>query len=113
MSYQAVARDANDGLLVNEVLIVRFTLLQGGSNVYQEVQTVTTNEYGLFTAVIGSEDFISFNAVDWAPATSLQVEIDPGTGFADMGTTDLEAVPYAKTAQSRLRMSSSENLEAV
>ena len=98
ISYQAVARDANDALLTNQNLIVRFTLIQGGSTAYQEVQTVTTNDYGLFTAVIGSDDFTSFNAIDWSPSTDLQVEIDPGTGYVDMGTTTLESVPYAKTA---------------
>jgi len=99
ISYQAVARDANDALITQQNLVVRFTLLQGGSSVYQEEQTVSTNKFGLFNAVIGSEDFVSFNAIDWSPATSLQVEINPGTGFVDMGTTALESVPYSKSSQ--------------
>ncbi len=99
ISYQAVARDANDALITQQNLVVRFTLLQGGSSIYQEEQTVSTNKFGLFNAVIGSEDFVSFNAIDWSPATSLQVEINPGTGFVDMGTTALESVPYSKSSQ--------------
>lgn len=96
--YQAVARDASDGLLANKSITVRFTLLQGGSNIFQEVHTLTTNKFGQFTASIGSNNFGAFNAIDWAPATSLKVELDAGTGIIDMGTTPLESVPYAKTA---------------
>jgi len=96
--YQAVARDGNDALLINQNLAVRFTLLQGGSSIYTETQNLTTNQFGQFTAVIGSIDAVNFATIDWTPATSLQVEIDLGNGFIDLGTTELEAVPYAKSA---------------
>jgi hypothetical protein len=96
--YQAVARDGSDALLTNQNLTVKFTLLQGSTTVYTEAQNLTTNQFGQFNAVIGSIDAVNFATIDWSPATSLQVEIDLGNGFIDLGTTELEAVPYAKSA---------------
>ncbi|MEL7532711.1 MAG: hypothetical protein AAFN10_15435 [Bacteroidota bacterium] len=99
ISYQAVARDNSGSLIANTNLNVRFSVLQGGSNVFQESQFVTTNDYGLFTAIIGSSDFAGFNAIDWnAAESSLKVEVDDGSGFVDLGTTEIESVPYSKVA---------------
>lgn len=99
INYQAVARDGANNLLSNTNLNVRFTILEGATNVFQESQFIPTSEYGLFSAVIGSTDLVAFSAVDWASGEhSLQVEIDPGGGFVDMGTTVLQAVPYSKVA---------------
>lgn len=99
ISYQAVARDNSGTLIANTNLNVRFTVIQGGANVYQESQFVTTNDYGLFTAVIGSADFASFNTIDWnAAESSLKVEVDDGSGFVDLGTSEFESIPYSKVA---------------
>lgn len=99
INYQAVARDGANNLLSNTNLNVRFTILEGATNVFQESQFIPTNEYGLFSGVIGSTDLVIFSGIDWvAGEHSLQVEIDPGGGFVDMGTTVLQAVPYSKIA---------------
>jgi hypothetical protein len=97
--YQAIARDNNGDLLANANIDVRFRILQGGSTIYEEVQAVSTNDYGLFSAVIGSTDFASFNTLDWnTDLTSLNVAVDEGSGFVNMGTTTFESVPYSKVA---------------
>ncbi|MFK7925703.1 MAG: hypothetical protein AB8H47_27390 [Bacteroidia bacterium] len=97
--YQAVARDNGGTLLFQQLLQVRFTVSQGGGQVYQATQTVSTSEYGLFSAIIGSGDPVAFAAIDWnsSPA-SLEVEIDDGSGFLSMGVTDFQNVPYSKVA---------------
>lgn len=99
ISYQAVARDGSNNLLTNTNINVRFTIKKGAADVFQESQFVSTNDYGLFSLIIGSTDEPGFSAVDWASGEhSLQVEIDPGSGFVDLGTSVLQAVPYSKVA---------------
>lgn len=99
ISYQAVARDGSNNLLTNTNINVRFTIKEGAADVFQESQFVSTNDYGLFSLVIGSTDEPGFSAVDWASGEhSLQVEIDPGSGFVDLGTSVIQAVPYSKVA---------------
>ena len=96
-NYQAVARDGL-ALYTNQTLDVRFTLLKAGVNTYEEVHSVSTNGYGIFTAKIGEGTVISgtFPTAQWADGDiSLKVEIDTGSGFSNMGTTRLISVPYS------------------
>lgn len=102
-NYQAVARDGLGNLITNQPVQVRFSIrdiTSNGNIVYSEIQSLTTNAYGLFTAAIGSGNVISgnFSQVDWGnDAKYLQVEIDPagGNAFTDLGATQLLSVPYA------------------
>ena len=108
INYQGVARDANGDELTNQNLTVKLSVISGSSTgtvSWQETHAVTTNDFGLFTAVIGqgtstgSGSSATFNVVDWGAAVHyLKVEIDAGSGFADMGTTELMSVPYALQA---------------
>jgi uncharacterized protein (TIGR02145 family) len=95
--YQAVARDAAGQALNNAAINARFTIHDGeasGAVAWQEIQTVTTSELGLFTVQLGSS--IALTGVDWSNGTKfMQVEIDLGQGFVDMGTQQLLSVPYA------------------
>ena len=49
INYQAIARDAAGAELANDTLIVQFSVLEGAAISWQEIHTVTTNEFGLFT----------------------------------------------------------------
>ena len=108
INYQAVARDANGDELTNQSLTVKLSVISGSSTgtiSWQETHAVTTNDYGLFTAVIGqgtstgSGSSVTFNVVDWgAAAHYLKVEVDDSGGFVDMGTNQLLSVPYALQA---------------
>jgi formylglycine-generating enzyme required for sulfatase activity len=95
--YQAIARNAAGEPLASSTLNARFTIHDGtaeGTSVWQELQTVSTSALGLFTAQLGSS--VSLNTVNWANgAKFMQVEIDLGNGFFDMGTQQLLSVPYA------------------
>ena len=105
INYQAVARDANGDELTNQTLTVKLSVISGSSTgtlSWQETHPVTTNDFGLFTAVIGQGTSTSvgssttFNVVDWGSASHyIKVEIDNGSGYVDMGTTELMSVPYA------------------
>ncbi len=104
ISYQAVARNEKGTELINKRLDVRFSILKGNVNgelVWQELHQVETNEYGLFTLIIGngtkqSGTAPSFLNIPWNAATHyLRVEVDFGNNFVDMGTSQMLAVPYA------------------
>jgi len=95
--YQAIARNAAGEPLASSTLNARFTIHDGtatGTNVWQELQTVSTTALGLFTVQLGSS--VALSSVNWATgAKFMQVEIDLGQGFVDIGTQQLLSVPYA------------------
>lgn len=100
MTYQAVVRDS-DGLLVTSKTVgLQLTILQGapgGTEVYSETQSPTTNANGLLTVEIGGGT--GFDAIDWtAGPYFLKTGIDPAGGSnytAIEGTSQLLSVPYA------------------
>lgn len=96
-NYQAVARDGTN-LLANQNLDVRFTILDGATPIYEEAHSVSTNDHGLFAAVVG-KGIVSLgilDGIDWANGNfQLKVELDPGSGFLNMGTTALQSVPFS------------------
>jgi uncharacterized protein (TIGR02145 family) len=107
--YQAIARDAAGQALVNSVVNARFTLHEGaatGAVIWQESQSITTTALGLFTVKLGSIE--SLTSVNWANgAKFIQVELELGGGFVDLGSQQLLSVPYALYAGSvRLNISS-------
>lgn len=109
INFQGVARDASGSILANSSIGVRFTIKSGsasGTNVYQEVHSATTNQFGLFSLQIGGGSLApgsgQFSAIDWS-SNSFFVEtaIDPlgGSNFAVVGTSQLLSVPYALYAK--------------
>src|SRR5690554_4786019 len=99
-NYQAVLRD-NGNVMVSQSVNVRFTIHDGsatGTNVYQETQFLTTDQYGRVNCAVGGGTVISgdFSTIDWGNGGKyLQVEIDNGSGFEDLGASQLLSVPYA------------------
>lgn len=107
LNYQAVARNSGGNVLANQAVGLRFTIhtgSAGGSVVYQETGSATTNQFGLFTHDIGTGTVVqgTFNAIGWGTGSKfLEVEIDPagGTSYTSMGTSQMMSVPYALYAQ--------------
>lgn len=105
ISYQAVARNTAGAPIMSATLLVQFKIHDGaaaGPIVYQETHSVTTNNFGLFTAKIGMGTQIgaaTFTSVNWAVGGKfLEVEVDDsGTGasYISMGTSQMMSVPYA------------------
>jgi hypothetical protein len=100
--YQAIARDVNGQQIVNSAINARFTIHDGtatGASVWQELQTVSTSALGLFIVQLGS--IVPLTNVNWADDSKfMQVEIDLGSGFVDIGTQQMLSVPYALYAAS-------------
>lgn len=100
INYQAVARDAGGNLITGPVG-VRISIRSGsatGPVVYQESHNAVANNYGLFNLSIGQGTPLSgtFAAIDWSAGPYFaQVEVNPGSGFIQMGTQQMLSVPYA------------------
>ncbi len=108
--YQAAARDAQGQVIADAPVNVRFTLHEGaadGAASYAETHALTTNSLGLFNTVFGNgtPEQSAFDSINWAATTKfLQVEIDLGEGYVDMGTTQLLSVPYALRSDEAARV---------
>lgn len=106
LNYQAVVRNASGQPAASSPVAARFTILDqssGGTQVFQEVQNLNTNAFGLISTHIGSSGNLA--TVNWSNgAKYLKVEIALGGGsnFVDMGTSQLMSVPYALFAANSL-----------
>ncbi len=102
-NYQAVVRNASGAIISNQAVAVRFTIhdiTASGATVYQETQSLTTNQFGLVNTAVGSGTVVNgtFTGITWGNgAKYLQVEIDPagGSSYTDLGAAQLLSVPYA------------------
>jgi hypothetical protein len=57
LSFQAVIRGEDGTLLINQTISVKIGIIQGttdGTKVFEEIHSVTTNENGLLTLIIGN-----------------------------------------------------------
>jgi hypothetical protein len=105
INYQAVARDASGAVLMNQALTIQFSVISDittSAVSWQETHTVSTNDYGLYTAIIGEGtstsggSSASFDVIDWGASNHLlKVEVDFGSRYLDMGTTAFMSVPYS------------------
>ena len=107
--YQAVVRDAGGLILNNQAVGMRLTVQQGsigGTPVYTETFSTTTNAYGLVNLEIGTGTTTDdFTMIDWANGPYFMetaVDFLGGMTWVVMGTSQLMSVPYAlhsKTAE--------------
>ena len=104
--YQAIVRNNSGEILQNQPVGIRISIHDvsaGGTLVYQETFSETTNQFGLVNLAIGngSTTFgIFFNIVWGTDKKYLEIEIDDGGGYVSMGTSELLSVPYAMHATS-------------
>lgn len=109
ISYQAIARDPLGNELPDAGLVVRVGILSGNINgplVWEEEHPVSTDEFGLFSLVIGTGintgagSSESFAQIAWGEDSHfLNISIDTGNGiFLNMGTSQFLSVPYAFVA---------------
>jgi hypothetical protein len=107
INYQAVARNSSGVILANQLTAVQISIRDGSPTapiIYQENDTVRTNQFGLFTLAIGigQVQIGTFANIDWSTGNKyIQVGFDPNgtTNFSNMGTTELLSVPYALYAE--------------
>ena len=109
INYQAVAHDADGSALENQTVDVQLGIISSsptGNLEYEEIHSVTTNEYGLFSLQIGTAtqtggSAASFSAINWGTNSYyLNVQVNAGNGYENIGTMQFMSVPYALYAES-------------
>lgn len=108
-NYQAIARDGGS-VIVSQPILARVTIqtsISGGTAIWQETHSVTTDPNGVMLLIIGSGSRTGgtatfFSDIDWSSQTLyLKMEIKYPLAnplYADMGTTQLWSVPYSMVA---------------
>ena len=103
-NYQAVIRNSTGQAVTNQSVSVKFNVIQGqptATPVYVEQHTTNTDDLGTVNLVIGQGTVNSgvFQQIDWSLGSHyLGIEVNIGSGFVNMGTTQLLSVPYAMYA---------------
>ncbi len=101
-SYQCIVRDNTGASLNNQTISLLFTIRSGAPNgpvSYSEMQSASTNEFGLVNLVVGQGTPLqgAFNTINWGGAAkflTVSVETSPNV-FDELGTTQMMSVPYA------------------
>ena len=109
-SYQAVVRGANNVLVIDKVVGMKVSILQGSENgtvVYSESHSSKSNSNGLVSVAIGTGNVLSgvFTKIDWSNGIYfIKTETDPlgGTAYALSSVSQLLSVPYALYAGNAL-----------
>lgn len=107
ISYQAVVRNSNNTLVVDQVVGVKMSILKSSSSgavVFSETHQPKTNANGLISFEIGggSSQVGDFSSINWAgDLYFVKTEIDPsgGANYTITGTSQLLSVPYAMHAK--------------
>ncbi|MHB0756824.1 hypothetical protein ACW9UN_16280, partial [Polaribacter sp. M15] len=118
MSYQAVLRDSDNVLVVNQQIGMQISILQGDTTVYIETQTPTTNSNGLVSLEIGLGSVIQgvFKDIDWSNGIYyIKTEIDPegGNDYKIIVSSQILSVPFALHAKTAENGISEEQSEAI
>lgn len=101
ISYQAVVRDGQNRLAINEAVSVTISVLDANNTVqYTETENVTTNANGLISLNIGDGDPTAFAAISWIGA-KFQTTINlTNLGYQVTNTSPVSVVPVAMYALS-------------
>jgi uncharacterized protein (TIGR02145 family) len=117
-NYQATVRNSSGALLLNQIVLVKFNVFQNsttGTLVYSENQTANTDDLGHIALVVGTGTPTTgtFSTINWGSGSYfLGIELNTGTGYVAMGTTQLLSVPYALYSNSSAS-STPQNLTSV
>ena len=103
ISYQAIAYDNNGFEMSSQEIQLQLSILGdsiNGSAEYVESHTVTTDDFGLFSIVIGSGTSESnLGSVNWKSPKFLKVEMQNGDEMTTLGVSQFLSVPYSFYSQ--------------
>jgi hypothetical protein len=102
MKYQAVARNKSGELIANQAVSLRIQLVSGSpsSGYYSEVHDAMTNEFGMFSLVVGEGrvETGNFSAIPWNSQEiwlDIAIKTKGESAFTPISKSKLFAVPYA------------------
>ena len=91
IGFQGIARDPQGNAITGQTIPVKFTI-----GTFVETQNIETDNFGVFSATIGSVNTVGFNNLVFANIDeNLKVEVDGTTIYNDK----FNMVPYAKAAE--------------
>ena len=100
-NYQATVRNSSGALIINQNVTFKFNIMLNSSTstpVYSETHFTPTDELGQVYLIIGkgTANTGTFVGINWSSGTYyLGIELNTGSGYIAMGTTQLLSVPYA------------------
>lgn len=100
-NYQAVVRNNAGELITNQSVDVQISIIDNsptGATLYTEEHSKTTSLNGILNLKVGDgiASLGTFSDINWSANDKyLNVMIDFGDGFVNMGTTQLLAVPFS------------------
>jgi hypothetical protein len=107
-SYHAVIHDKTGNILIAHPATLRISILQGNafdSTVYSEIHKVNTDQYGMASVTVGKGTALTgdFSEVEWNNDKyflRVEADVNSGTDFIDMGTTEILNVRSASDRKS-------------
>ena len=110
-NYQATVRNSSGALIVNQNVNFKFNVMLNSPTslpVFSETHMAPTDDIGQVNLVIGQGTATvgNFSTINWGTGNYyLGIELNTGSGYVAMGTTQLLSVPYAlyanKTKESK------------
>ena len=105
-NYQATVRNSAGALIVNQNVYFKFNIMLNSATsvpVFSEIHYVATDDLGQVNLIIGTGTATTgtFTGINWGTGNYyLGIELNTGSGYVAMGTTQLLSVPYALYANS-------------
>ena len=105
-NYQATVRNSSGALIVNQNVNFKFNIMLNSATslpVFSETHMAPTDDLGQVNLVIGQGTATTgtFSTINWGTGNYyLGIELNTGSGYVAMGTTQLLSVPYALYANS-------------
>jgi hypothetical protein len=105
-NYQATVRNSSGALIANQNVYFKFNVMLNSATsvpVFTETHYVPTDDLGQVNLVIGTGTATigTFSTINWGTGNYyLGIELNTGSGYVAMGTTQLLSVPYALYANS-------------
>jgi uncharacterized protein (TIGR02145 family) len=105
-NYQAIVRNSAGALIVNQNVNFKFNIMLNSATslpVFSETHMAPTDDLGQVNLVIGQGTATTgtFSSINWGTGNYyLGIELNTGSGYVAMGTTQLLSVPYALYANS-------------
>lgn len=102
INYQGIARDADGEVLAGETIDITFTIEGNGESYIETHNSKVTNNFGLFTLIIGEGNLISstkpFEEM-WKFANEINVSADINGTSVNFDPIKIAAVPYSFKAK--------------
>ena len=105
-NYQATVRNSTGALIVNQNVNFKFNIMLNSATslpIFSETHLAPTDDLGQVNLVIGQGTATTgtFSTINWGTGNYyLGIELNTGSGYVAMGTTQLLSVPYALYANS-------------